>query len=220
MGLTALEGKHDGETAFVIGSGKTLDYYDPAFFEDKLTIGVNFGWSLKLERVDYMVTKYHDHALTWVESDRVGTMVVTRGLRGHRALEPLEDSRMVVVDHNENTVERWDGDWPEEGLVATHSSITTAMHLGAVLGAGSIVMVGADCGVLDENTNADGYFNEREMHAENVWKKKFQSFDGQNEKVANILRQRYGVAVMSMLPFVTPNMEGHRFVSHAGALNA
>jgi hypothetical protein len=216
MELTALEGKHDGETAFVIGSGKTLDYYDPAFFEDKFTIGVNFGWSLKLERVDYMVTKYHDHARTWVESDRVGTMVVTRGLRGHRALEPLEDSRMVVVDHNENTVNRWDGDWPERGLVATHSTITTGMHLGAVLGASSIVMVGADCGVLDGEPNLGDYMPEVRKNQAAM----FQSYDRQNEKVANILRQRYGVAVMSMLPFVTPNMEGHRFVSHAGALNA
>jgi hypothetical protein len=58
--LVALEGKHDGETAYVIGSGKTLEYYEPAFFEDKLTIAVNFGWSFKLEWVDYMVTKYHD----------------------------------------------------------------------------------------------------------------------------------------------------------------
>jgi hypothetical protein len=218
--LVALEGKHDGETAFVIGSGKTLDYYDPAFFEDKLTIGVNHGWSLRLDRVDYMVTKYHPIAKAWVESERVGTMVVTRGLRGHRNLAPLTDERMIVVDHNENTVERWDGDWPDEGLVATHSSITTAMHLSAVLGARSLVMVAADCGTLDDDTNSEGHVNERAHASEDVWRKKFESFDRQNEKVANILRQRYEVAVMSMLPFVTPNMEGHRFVSHAGALNA
>jgi hypothetical protein len=219
MLLDDVAGTHEGETVFVIGSGKTLDYYEPAFFRDKLTIGTNQGWSLKLDRVDYMVTKYHPVATEWVESDRVGTMVVTRGLRGHRNMQPLTDDRMVVVDHNENTVERWDGEWPEQGLVATHSSITTAMHLGAVLGARSVVMVAADCGTLDDDTNSEGHVNERDHNPEDVWRMKFQSFDRQNQKVANILRERYGVAVMSMLPFVTPNMEGHRFVSHAGALN-
>jgi len=217
--LTELTDTRKGETAFVIGSGKTLDYYDPAFFDDKLTIGVNSGWSLRLDRVDYMVTKYHPIATEWVDSDRVGTTVVTRGLRGHRNLQPLTDDRMVVVDHNENSVERWDGEWPEDGLVATHSSITTAMHLAAVLGARSLVMVAADCGTLDDDTNSEGHTNERDFASESVWREKFQSFDRQNQKVANILRERYGLAVMSMLPFVTPNMEGHRFVSHAGGLN-
>ena len=216
MDLRDFEGKHLGETAFVIGSGKSLDYYDPSFFADRLTIGINAGWAEKLDRVDYLVTKYHDVARDWVDSDRVSTVVVTQGLRGHRYLERLEDDRMLVVDHNENTVERWAGEWPDGGLVATHSSITTGMHLAAVLGARSIVMVGADCGVVDGEPNL-GNHNADTRNSQPTF---FESFDRQNQKVANILRQRYGVAVMSMLPFVTPNMEGHRFESHAGVLNA
>ena len=214
--LADLKDKHLGETIWVFGSGKTIDYYDPKFFQDKVTIGVNSGWSLKLERVDYMVSKYHEEGYYWVDSKKVGTVVVTRGLRGHRDLQPLENDQMVVVDHNENTVERWDGEWPESGLVATHSSITTAMHLAAVLGASSIIMVGADCGVLDGEPNLGDYngVDRKEQF------QMFESFDRQNKKVANILREKYGVAVMSLLPFVTPNMEGHSFVSYAGALNA
>lgn len=219
MQLVALENKHEGETAFVIGSGRTLDYYGKSFFEGRLTIGINYGWAEKLDYVDYLVTKYHDMAKEWVASDRVGTVVTTRGLRGHRNLEPLTDGRIVTVDHNENTVEAWAGQWPEDGLVATHSSITTGMHLAAVLGATSIVMVAADCGTLDEETNRDGYANERVKYSETVWKEKFRSFDRQNVLVAKILRERYGVNVVSLLPFVTPNMEGHTFRSHAGVLN-
>ena len=218
MDLRDFEGKHSGETAFVIGSGKSLDYYDPSFFADRLTIGINSGWSEKLNRVNYLVTKYHDTARRWADSDRVGTVVVTRGLRGHRNFERLEDDRMLVVDHNENTVERWSGEWPDSGLVATHSSIATGMHLAAVLGVESIVMVGADCGTLDGETNRDGYGVSRDNNQKQIpW---FESFDRQNVIVANILRKRYGVNVVSLLPFVTPNMEGHRFESHAGVLNA
>jgi len=218
--LDDVAGTHEGGDVYVIASGKTLDYYDPKFFDGKFLIGVNYGWSLTLPKVDYMVTKYHHTALEWVADERVGTMVVTRGLRGHRTMQPLTDDRMLVVDHNENTVERWDGDWPENGLVATHSTITTAMHFAAVLGARNIVMVGADCGTLDDETNRQGYVNEREAHPEALWKGKFRSFDKQNRIVANILRDRYKVNVVSLLPFVTPNMEGHTFKSHAGVLNA
>jgi hypothetical protein len=218
MDLQDFAGKHAGETAFVIGSGKSLDFYDASFFADRLTIGINSGWAEKLKRVDYLVTKYHSEARDWVGSDRVGTVVVTRGLRGHRYLESLQDDRMLVVDHNENTVERWDGEWPETGLVATHSSITTGMHLAAVLGVRSIVMVGADCGTFDDDTNRDGYISEQ-SEPESAWRSRLQSFDRQNRIVANILRKRYGVNVVSLLPFVTPNMEGHRFESYAGGLN-
>jgi hypothetical protein len=121
----------------------------------------------------------------------------------------------VTVDHNENTVERWAGEWPEDGLVATHSTITTGMHLAAVLGAKNIVMVAADCGTLDEETNVGDYKSDRK-HLQFA---RFDSFEKQNRIVAKILRDRYGVNVVSLLPFVTPNMEGHTFRSHAGVLN-
>ena len=218
MDLRDFEGKHSGQTAFVIGSGKSLDYYDPSFFANKLTIGINAGWAKKLDRVDFLVTKYHDAARQWVDSNRVGVVAVTRGLRGHRYLEQLDDDRMLVVDHNENTVEGWGGEWPDSGLVATHSSITTGMHLAAVLGVKSIVMVGADCGVFDNETNVAGYYESDADVARQKYL--FGSFDRQNKIVANILRERYGVNVVSLLPFVTPNMEGHRFESYAGVLNA
>jgi hypothetical protein len=218
MDLQDFAGKHAGETAFVIGSGKSLDFYDASFFADRLTIGINHGWAEKLDRVDYMVTKYHSGAHDWVGSDRVGVVVVTKHDRGHLYLETLQDNRMLVVDHNDNTMEAWGGEWPDSGLVATHSSITTGMHLAAVLGVKSIVMVGADCGTFDDETNRDGYGVSRNDNQKQVpW---FRGFDRQNVIVANILRERYGINVVSLLPFVTPNMEGHRFESHAGVLNA
>jgi len=218
MDLADFIGKHDGETAFVIGSGRSLDFYDASFFVDKLLIGINYGWAVKLPRVDYMVTKYHETAREWVGSNRVGTVVVTKGLRGHRNAEKIQDDRMLIVDHNENQVEAWSGEWPENGLVATHSTITTGMHLAAVLGVRSIVMVGADCGLFDGDTNLPGYYGpEVDTSKQRSF---FPSFDRQNNIAAGILRERYNVNVVSLLPFVTPNMEGHRFQSHAGVLNA
>ncbi len=40
------ENLHEGETIYVLGSGATLDYLTPDFFDDKLTIAVNFVGSV------------------------------------------------------------------------------------------------------------------------------------------------------------------------------
>ena len=124
---------------------------------------------------------------------------------------------MIVVDHNNNTVDRWrTSEWPTQlaGLVATHSTITTAMHLACYLGARSVIMVAADCGDLDGDRNVDGH-DKRDTTLETL-----RSFDIQNTLVKRELWDRYGIPIVGLSPFVTPNMEGHRFVSHAGALNA
>lgn len=217
MNLRDFHRRFEGADIYVLGSGKTLDYYDPAFFENRLTVGTNFGWSQTLDEVDFMVTKYHEHAIRWWESGRVGTVVTTRGQRGHVNLEPLEHPDICIADHNDNTVERWNpAQWPqsEHALVATHSSITTALHFAAYLGAKNIITVGADAGELDDALNMDGYDGNKTNH------EMLRSFDQQNKMVADELRRRYKVNIMTMLPFVTPNMEGHKFRSYAGALNA
>jgi len=218
MNLDRFRNTKQGEDVYVLGSGKTLDFYPKSFFDDKTLIGVNHGWRWVVDFVDFMVTKYHHLALRSLDFDNVGTVVVTRGLRGHHDLEQLDDDRLCVVEHNHNTVEKWAGEWPENGLVASHSSITTAMHLAAVLGAKNIIMLGADCGVLDEETNLTGYAN-NVQHGVSNQASLFSSFDRQNRICANIIREKYGANVVSMLPFVTPNMEGHSFRSHAGGFN-
>jgi hypothetical protein len=215
MILSELAGKHEGATAYVLGSGKSVEFYDLQFFSDKLTVGTNDGWSNWLPRVNYMVTKYHSAVENWCKSDRVDWVVVSRGETGqHYDLIPDSDD-YVVFEHAPNRVSEFQADdFPDEGLVVSYSTITSAMHLAAVMGARHIVMVGADCGWFDEVSTVDG-------HGDCFATPQFPlHFDLQNRIVANELRSRFGCSVSSMLPFVTPNMEGHKFTSPFGALNA
>lgn len=216
MSLTDVKGAHSGRDVYVIGSGKSLDYYPEGFFDGRITIGVNQGWANRLQTVDYMVTKYHERALEWRDSPRVGRVVVTRGQRGHARGHIQDEDRMIVVDHNNNTVDRWrPNEWPgPDGLVATHSTITTAMHLACYVGARAVFVVGADCGDLDGERNLEGH-DRRATTLDTL-----RSFDIQNTIVKKELWARYGIPIVGLSPFVTPNMEGHRFESHAGALNA
>jgi len=217
MILEELQDSFLGEDVYVVGSGKTLEYYPKDFFEDTVTIGINQGWANVLPRVDFMVTKYHENARIWRENPRVGLLVVTRYQRGHGREEIEEAPRQVIADHNPNPVERFRADsWPTEphALVASYSSITTGMHLAAYMGARRIFLVGADCGDLDGSRNVNGH-DPRDTTLDRLKK-----FDLQNRIVSSELRARYGSSVVTLLPFSTPNMDGHRFTSHAGELNA
>jgi len=213
--LSEFRNRHAGEDIYVIGSGATLPYYDPSFFDDCVTVAINQGWQHHLDSVDYMVTKYHGNVDDWKDSPRVGLMVTTRKERGHVA--PVWDERddCLVVDHNSNPVAAFGAnDWPKnpDALVTSHSSITTGMHLGAYLGARRIFMVGADCGALDGKWNIEG-------HVTGQASQLTPNFEHHNRIVKRELEKRYDVRIVSLLPFTTPNMDGHKFESHAGRLN-
>jgi hypothetical protein len=214
MNLEQFAGVEEGRIAYVLGSGNTCSFFDPAFFADQLTVGVNHGWAEWLPHVDYMVTKYHQAADDWVGSERVGQVVVSRGYTGQ--LEPVMPDRddMFVFEHAQNRVAEFTAaDFPDTGLVVSYSTISSAMHFAAVLGASAIVTVGADCGWLDDKSNVGNY---RQSLVDDL----AEQFELQNRVIAHEIRQRYKIPVMCLLPFVTPNMEGSKFVSPFGALNA
>lgn len=217
LSLADFANRHTGQTAYVIGSGKTCSYYDPNFFSDKLTVAVNEGFMKWLPRVDYAVTKYH-HLTSVIDPDRCGQIVVSAGDTGqHEQMwGPRED--FLVFSHDINkTADFSADDWPDEGkLVVSYSSITSALHFAAHLGVSAIVTVGADCGWLDDDPSIPGHGDSLETNTE---LKLALHFELQNRIVAEEIRKRYNIPVMSMLPFVTPNMEGHSYRSYFGGLN-
>ena len=62
MELQELRGKHEGETIWVLGSGPSLNFIDPAFFADKIVVSTNFSANSIGVTPDYMFTHYHQHA--------------------------------------------------------------------------------------------------------------------------------------------------------------
>jgi len=219
MNLSLLKDRHYGADVYVIGSGKSLEFFPVDMFDEEITIGVNSGWSNHLDHVTSMVTKYHALAMGWKDSDRVEGMVTTRGIRGHHHtyLEDIAESSLFIADHNDNPVERFTAaHWPEDTdhLVASHSTITTGMHLAAYMGASRIIVVAADCGVIDGEMNVIGH-DKKETTLDTL-----RSFDKQNAIVKAELESRYQTHVVSLSPFVTPNMTGHTFESWAGRLDA
>ena len=213
MKLNDVVNSEAGRIAYVLGSGHSCSFFPPEFFADQLTIGVNHGWAQWLPGVDYMVTKYHWRIQEWGGSERVGRLVVSKGDTGQFDEVIAERDDVLVFDHAQNKVAEFTAeDFPDTGLVVSYSSVTSAMHLAAVLGASAIITVGVDCGWFDDAQNVGDYGptlrGDFAIH-----------FELQNRIVAREIRKRYNIPVMCLLPFVTPNMEGHKFESPFGALN-
>ena len=93
--------------------------------------------------------------------------------------------------------------WPTEPdhLVVGPTSLHMTMHFAAYLGAAHIVLVGADCGLLDNSSNFAGYAIGDNPF--NVWQSTLTG-------VADQIRAT-GTSVHSLNPFVNFALEGHSF---------
>lgn len=228
MGLDPRDyrGIHAGEDVFVLGSGPSLNHFTDIerMFAGKRIVSCNHGMTKAMTRMpDYLVTKYHHHAYEYALRFPNVPVVTTRHDLGNTYREPIrEDNPFIVVDHIDNLGEYWRGEWPTEPdqFVATWSTITTAMHWAAYLGASNVIMVGHDCGHLDEAGRVPGYRQEAEDDTSDDGDQGFwRGFDLQSRLVKSELVDRYGCNVVSLDPFINRNCEGHAYRSFAGTIN-
>ena len=228
MGLSPLLYRDQflGRDIYVLGSGPSLNHLSPRFFDGKIVVGANHGCMKVVDTATYIVTKYHRHAEENVLRWPTIPMVVPRHNSGQWSQERMrDDAPFIVVDTNDNPCERFTGnDWPDDpdALVASWSTITTAMHWAAYLGARNIVLAGHDCGWIDTAGRVPGHRQEADGVTDDdgdsfMW----EAFDAQSRIVkAELLRRYPGLqSITSMNPFLNMNIEGHRWRSFAGTLN-
>ena len=205
---TDFKGKHSGATVYVVGSGATLNYIPPGFLDDKVVVCINrSGEALGLDQF-YSVSHYHHdaHILADARPDLpVIVPMIEQGI-GTPALTRPTQPNVYFVETNQqmyssfNVDEHWPAD--ENHLVCGPTSLHMGMHFAAYLGAKFMVVVGADCGVLDDRDAVEGYAPGDP--------KPFAVWEEQLPKVARKLRSM-GVGVVSLNPFVSLALEGHRF---------
>jgi hypothetical protein len=209
------EGRHLGRDVYVLGSGPSLNHIPVRFWHSKVIVATNTGPLRLLPTVDYVVTKYHPLAAATLETHPEVGVVVTRHGRGQRSVGEFTDERAIIVDHNENPCGSFDGSqWPTDphAMVATWSTIATAMHWAAYLGASNIILAGHDCGWIDDAGRIPGYQQETSGGTSDdddsyLWAQ----FSAQSEIVKAQLVARYGVSVTSVNPFINLALEGHTY---------
>lgn len=203
--LESFRDAYKGQTIWVLGSGGSIDFLDPSFFDDKVCVGVNFvGKSFGLANY-FTFSHYHLDSLEMAESSRF----VFTPKKQHGDKEEWSGelpANMVLFNTNSgspgHSFDPFGKDNPTDGLMIGNSSIHGAIHLAAYMGAKHIVLVGADCGRLDGVDRFSGY-----VPGDNPWSE-------YNKKLIVMKRwifENFGAAVYSLNPFVNFNLEGHKF---------
>lgn len=218
MGLSLYRDSHHGQTAWVVGSGASLNHIDPSFFADKWCMCVNYaGTTLGLPRF-YSVSHHHSDADA-IARMRPDLLVFTTEVEqlpvSDQSPHPAREPNVVKVPTTTQRYSAWnpDVDWPTDPNVLTvgPSSIHMTMHLAAYMGAAHIVLVGADCGEFNDESRVTNYEHpDGHLH--------FGLWTAALEAMARKLRS-LGVGVHSLNPWVTPRLEGHRYRTSGCVIN-
>ena len=208
MGLGDFRGVHDGETVYVFGSGATLNYLAPSFFDDKICVATNFCGSVFGLGRYYVFSHYHADAVSEALLDE--TVCVFTPQREHGTDADFLGFLPKVVTFPTTTGRPGASfnpsgkDWPtlDNSLIIGSSSIHGAMHLAAYLGAKFIVLVGADCGSLGGRDRVDGY-----VPGDSHWALYEMHLRAMKQRLWDV----YSCQVYSLNPFVNYSLEGVQY---------
>lgn len=230
--LPQYRGRHAGQDVYVVASGASAGHVEPDFFVGKAAIGVNRVY-VRFPNLTYYVRKDPFVAADAAYNRTRGAVhFVSRGPYGigddNSNVRRLSrcGARPVTVafphQHNTHNVTVLP---PDGQLVVSSSTITSAMHLAAYMGAKAIVLVGHDCGLLDGESNIAGYHTARSLRAawgadEALARARYRRWLGAGDgvdierdtiRLKRLLRDQYAVVVYSLNPFVNLALEGHRY---------
>lgn len=224
MSISQFRDAHPGADIYVLAAGNTLAYLDQGFFDGKITIAVNEVASRWAIRPTYIVGKHHPFIVAEADALPDVPVIVPKHEVGNYG-SPVWESHHANVhtfEHRNNRVQDFIAreEWPTEPdqLVVSWSTITTAMHFAAYLGAANIILVAHDCGQLGDSPYMPGYLaaNNATDAAGLEW---VLQIEDQTRQVKRQLVERYGVRVYSLSPFINYNLEGVRYYGQTNRIN-
>lgn len=205
--VTELKNRHFGADIWLIASGSSMDHVDPVFFRGKLTVGVNDVY--KKFPCCYLVRKEHVGSEDAFRSG-IPLILSKHDSGSYRGVLNSVPGRAWYFDHPDNI------DVPLEAigtdqLIASASTITSALHLCAYMGAANIIVCGHDGGTLDGRTTYHGYYPEPDAAREEWYRGWVQGMMPQTFLVRDRLQEVYGCRIYGLNPFLSFQLEGHRF---------
>ena len=209
---------HPNQDIYIIGSGKSLDFLDKSFFDNKITIGIN--QSYKYIEPKYLVRKEHQFIdMVLKETSEKVTHFVSRGdcgsknhLKQDLQIKYDKIKNIVFFDHNINVLDIHS--LPKENqLIVSFSTITSGIHLAAHMGAKNIILVGHDCGSINNQCTFNNYHSKTTMKQNNVneYREWLTNIEVQTIDLKRMLKEKYNCNVVSLNPFINFNLEGNKY---------
>jgi len=222
---------HKGEDIYVMGSGKTCDFLDPSFFDNKICIGINAAF--KRYKPLYIVKKDfldRDETFDYARDNNIPIFYSEKAMGSHHNtnpkahMKPDEDSSKIktimfkhspLLEHHtgDNEIKKiYENTFKNNNLMISRSTITSGIHLAFYMGAKNIILVGHDCCFIKKESNYEGYHDNKSMKP--AWggnnensKKEYAKWVIQcaeiSNRVKNILKEEYNVNLCSINPYAS-----------------
>ena len=190
--MFSLENKHKGETVYVVGAGKSIDFYKDEFWQGKTIIGLNqVGKKIP---VDYTIRK---------EGAESYGGVLIRSMWKYGAKNERNHGG-YLFDHHSNTLTTINADGLHpygELFVVSYSTITSALHIAAFMGFKDIYVCGHDCAAIGGETTFSGYYDgERLWDTDADYEKWLSEIAPQTEWVKEFIEDNYNANVIFLQP--------------------
>lgn len=213
--IKELKDIHKGLDLYVIASGKSFDFISKDFFDGKITIGVNQVY--KKISCNYLVrkeSKFIDQSL------KTGSnVIVSKYNCGNLNFElnalNVKNEKLYYFDHRQNQEKIIDTSiFGTDYIIVSYSTITSAIHIAAYMGAKNIILVGHDCGTINGEMTFNGYYDsiqDTPWKNWNEYKNWLKVIESQTIIVKKELKRVYGTNVVSINPFVSLNLENNTY---------
>ena len=222
--LKSFKNCHLEQDIYVVASGKSVDFISGSFFDNKIVIGINQVY--KKIKCNYLVRK---EAILIKEvlanADKNTIHFISEGSLGNcqkkyidetsNALKNIDTTNVVLYKHNQNVSHSILTSLPpDDMLLVTWSTITTGIHLAAYMGAKNIILVGHDCGTINNECNFSGYHTNETYKIS--WKNGISDYkiwlthiEDTTIRLKKLLKAKYGCYVCSLNPFINFNLENN-----------
>jgi hypothetical protein len=217
--IKELKDKHKGQDIYVICSGKSCDFIDNSFFDNKVTLGVNQVY--RKFKTDYLVRKENNYMIPVIKANPESIHCITVGNCGGNnktnldtfiKTKELHDKQVYFIPHLAN-VHNMKYPTDENQLVVSYSTTTTAIHLAAYMGAANILLVGHDCGYLDGQLNFEGYYKgiHRVQNSNDHYHGWLKHIQTHTHGLKTHIKSKYDCNLYSINPFTNLRLDGHKF---------
>jgi len=205
-----LKNIHEGHDIYVVASGASAGFIDPTFFNNKIAIGVNEVYK-NFYNLDYVVRKDAVHLQAAIAAAyNFGFKLITSAHNCGTLKYAKNEGADYVFEHLDNNLEKIDlSVVGTDKIVVSYSTITSAIHIAAYMGAANIILIGHDCGTLDGKANITGYAES--PRGAQFYREFLAVIEPQTIALRDRLKEVYGCNIYSLNPFLNFGLEGHEY---------
>lgn len=208
-----LKNIHKGEDIWIIASGPSMNFVSPDFFANKISIGVN-RVNIKFH-CDYLVAKDPSGLNELEGNQKEAKLILSKWAYGNPGSKLNSSSKEHwIFDHPAKPAEKPDTSViGTDFIVVSHSTITSAIHLAAYMGAKNIIICGHDCGAINGMVSIEDYYAKVRPYqkTEAGYFEWLGKIENHTIAVRETLKLIFGVHVHSLNPFINFNLEGNSF---------